>query len=110
LKAGLTKAQAERDDLNIRIGELTSKLSNISAEEAVKLQKQINKLETERFAVLVTIQKYEAGPLSLSQDQTVTVDGRKLTQLTDQTDRREKAFLETRVAKAEESIKAQEYI
>jgi len=109
LKAGLTKAQAERDDLNIRIGELTSKLSTVSAEEAVKLQKQINKLETERFAVLVTIQKYEAGPLSLAKDQMVTVDGRKLTQVNGiKQVEEEKAFLETRVAKAEESIKAQE--
>jgi hypothetical protein len=109
LKADLVKAQKERDDLNIRIGELTSKLANVPAAEGVKIQKQINELDTKRFGVLVTIQKFEAGPLTLAEGQSVTVDDRQLTQVSGiRQIEEEKAFLETRVAKAEEGIKAQE--
>jgi hypothetical protein len=109
LNAELVKVEKERDNLNVQVGQLTGKLANVPAAEGVKLQKQINDLEKKRFAVLVEIQKLQAGPLAVPKEFSVIVDTRKLTEVNGISQlEAEKAFLETRVTKTQEGINAQE--
>jgi hypothetical protein len=109
LNGELAEAEKQRDALNVEVGKLAAKLTSVPARQAVEVQRQINALEAKRFAVLVSIEKYQSGPLSLPEKYQVEVGDRKLTDVRGLTQMEaEKAFLATRVSKAEEGIEAQD--
>jgi len=109
LNGQLADLTRQRDNLASRIGVLTAKLGTVSAKEGVGVQKQINRLEDERFKIVVAMEKLSSGPMDLPKDLPVTIDNEPLKtigglhQLT-----QEKARLQARLQGIQDGIKAQE--
>ncbi|NLX06546.1 MAG: hypothetical protein GXY33_15510 [Phycisphaerae bacterium] len=109
LETQLQERQNERENVNLEISGLTTRISALGAEEAVEVQKQINDLERQAFALSVKIDRLEAGPYELSADKQATLtDGRQLSTVEGlQQLREETQVLQTRLQSLDAALTAQ---
>lgn len=109
LKIQIADLSKQRDALVAQVGELTAQQPNVSAQQALDLQKQIADLEAKRFDVLVKLESLTGGPMTLPADMPVVIGDRKLENINGLKQlENEKKLLEIRQEKTAQAIESQE--
>lgn len=110
LNAQLADAIKRRDILNVKIGEITDRLNTVSPARAYELQKKnVQDLETERFKVLIEIEKLSAGPMTLPPELEATLDNQPVKDISGIKQlEQQKRQLETRLQRYREALAAQD--